>query len=153
MKQTQKQWLGGVPWESVVTVNKALCVAQKLDPTTNLRRYDQARRQWEAALALSMSLKEVLEVCRECHELTPFTFNNGNTFAAVGRTLIEDWLKTLPPVESQVIRNTVGHYIVGLIGRKELVEVLRHFERTWRPESTRVEAPLAPVHLESQVRA
>jgi hypothetical protein len=83
-----------------------------------------------------MTLKEVLDVCRECHDLAPFTFNNGNTFAATGRTLVEDWLRTLPPVEAQVIRNTVGHYIVGLIGKRELLQVLRHFEQTWQPTPT-----------------
>ena len=37
MKQTHKQWFTAVPWDSVCTVNQALCRAQKVDPLTNLR--------------------------------------------------------------------------------------------------------------------
>ena len=67
-----------------------------------------ARRLWEAAMPRSLSLKEMLDVCRECHELSPFTFNNGNTFAAIGRTLIEEWTKSLSPVEAQIVQTAVG---------------------------------------------
>lgn len=153
MNQIQKQWLSAAPWESIVTINKALCQAQKLDPLTNAKGHEAARRLWDAAVPRSMALKDVLDLCRECHELAPFTFNNGNTFAAVGRTLVEDWLQTLPPVESQIIRNTVCHYIVGLIGRKELLQILRHFEQTWRSESAPARTISPVVQLEPQPRA
>ncbi len=129
----QKKWLHAVSWDSVLTVNKALCQAQKLEPTTNDKSLEDARRLWETAIPRDLSLKEVLDVCRECHELSPFTFNNGNTFAAIGRTLIEGWTRSLPPVETQIVQTTVSHYIAGLIGRHELLQVLKHFEKTWRP--------------------
>src|SRR6185436_19746079 len=140
----QNQWLHAVPWESVLTVNKALCQAQKLDPTTKASGLDAARRLWESALSRMMSLKEVLDVCRECHEISPFTFNNGNTFAAIGRTIISDWTKTLPPVEAQIVQTTVSHYIAGLIGRRELLQVLKHFNETWKSVPAAPEAPATP---------
>jgi hypothetical protein len=111
----------------VWTLNKALCQAQKVEPA-NGKGYDAAQRLWEKSIAKSMDLSDALNVCRECHDLAPFTFNNGNTFAAIGRTLVEEFLKQMPPVEAQIIRNTIGHYIVGLIGRKELQQVMKHFE-------------------------
>ena len=136
----QKHWLQAVSWESVVTVNKALCQAQKLDPTTNARHFEKARQVWDTAAARRLSLKEVLDVCRECQEMLPFTFNNGNTFAAVGRTLIEEGTKKLSPVEAQVVQTTVCHYIAGLIGRRELLQVLKHFEGLWQTEPARAKA-------------
>lgn len=134
----QKHWLQSVPWESVVTVNKALCQAQKLEPTVNARPHEAARKLWEDAAGRKLSLKDVFDLCRECQEKLPFTFNNGNTFAAVARTLIEGWTKKLPPVEAQIVQTTVGHYIAGLINRRELLQVLKHFEATMQQE------PVAP---------
>jgi hypothetical protein len=154
VKEIQKQWLGAAPWESVLAVNKALCQTQRVDPLVNPSAQEAARRLWEAATPRHMALNEVLELCHQCHELAPFIFNNGNTFAAIGQTLVEDWLKLLPPVEAQIIRTTVGHYIVGLIPRKELLQVLRHFERTWQPEPAPVRPMSAPtvVRLQPQTR-
>ena len=116
------------PWEAVQAVNKALCQAQKMDPLNSAKGYESGRRLWEKSFEKFMSLPEALDVCRSCHELGPFTFNNGNTFAAIGRTMVEEQLKAVPPVEAQILRTTMCHYIVGLIGRKELEQVLRHFE-------------------------
>jgi hypothetical protein len=124
----KKQWLKAAPWEAVLALNKALCQAQKFEPLNNAKGYEAARRLWEKSVETTLSLQETLEVCNKCHGLGPFTFNNGNTFAAIGRTLIDECLKAAPPVEAQIIRTTVCHYIVGLIGRKELQQVLRHFE-------------------------
>jgi hypothetical protein len=130
----QKHWLQSAPWETVLTVNQALCKAQKLDPTTNARTFDAARQLWESAAARSLTLKEVLDVCRECQEKLPFTFNNGNTFTAVARTLLEDATKKMPPVEAQILHTTVCHYIAGLVGKRELLQVLKHFESNLQPE-------------------
>lgn len=128
MKQTHQQWLSAVSWESVIAINKALCQSQKVDHLVNPASYGTTKGLWERAAAQQMNLKDVLDVCRQCHEQAPFTFNNGNTFSAIGRTLVEEWLKALPPVEAQVVRTTISHYIAGLVGRKELLSVLRHFE-------------------------
>ena len=141
MIHLQQKWLDTVPWESVLTVNKALCQAQKQEPMTIAKSLDTARQSWEAAASRDMSLEEVLDVCRRCHELGPFTFSNGATFAAIGRTLIEDWLKSLTPVEAQIVRTTVGHYIVGMIGRRELLQVLGHFKTRPTPPSTPAATP------------
>ena len=137
----QKKWLLAVPWESVLTVNKALCQAQILEPTTKVRSLEAARQLWESAQPRNSTLKEVLDVCRECHQLSPFMFNNGNTFAAIGRTIVEEWTAGLPPVEAQIVQTTVGHYIAGLIGRRELVQVLKHFHETLKPAPVRQQRP------------
>jgi hypothetical protein len=134
----QKQWFAAAPWESVVTLNKALCQAQQMEPLTKAESLQAARQLWEKSISKVMTLKEAIEVCHRCQELGPFTFNNGNTFAALGRTLVEDFLRPMPPLEAQIIRTTICHYITGLVGRRELLQVLRHFE-PWldtSPEAT-----------------
>jgi hypothetical protein len=139
----QQQWLSAVPWESVLAVNKALCQAQKQEPTFNVQGLEATRQLWQGAVARTLSLKEVFDLCRQCREVGPFTFNNGNTFAAVGRALLEDWLKSLPPVEAQIVRTTVGHYIVGLVGQRELAQVLGHFKARPAPQPVTAGTPPA----------
>lgn len=146
MTDLQQQWLSAVPWESVLAVNKALCLAQKHEPTFNPQGLEATRQIWLGAAARTLALKEVLDLCRQCRELGPFTINNGNTFAAVGRTLIEDWLNSLPPLEAQIVRTTVCHYIVGQVGQRELIQVLGHFKTRPAPKSTpAVPPPAQPV--------
>jgi hypothetical protein len=127
--KNQKAWLAAMPWDSVTTLNNTLCQAQKLEPLNNAVTHDQARSLWNKSHGKVLAIGDALETCRDCQELVPFTFNNGNTFAAIGRTLIEDYLKQMPPVEAQIIRTTVCHYIAGLVSKKELRQVLKHFER------------------------
>ena len=147
MTQSDKQWLSVAPWDSVLAVNKALCQAQKFEALNNAKGYEPARRLWEKSVEKSMSLPEALDICHDCHELGPFTFNNGNTFAAIGRTLVEEQLKAVPPVEAQILRTTMCHYIVGMIGRKELQEVLRHFEPLLNANSPAVRAATEPARI------
>lgn len=147
MTSSDNQWLSAVPWDSVLAVNKALCQAQKINPLNSANGYEPARRLWEQSVEKSMSLPEALDICHNCHELGPFTFNNGNTFAAIGRTLVEDQLKDVPPVEAQILRTTMCHYIVGLIGRKELQQVLRHFEQLLNANSPAVRAAAEPARI------
>lgn len=125
---SERNWLSAVPWESVVSLNKALCQAQKLEPLHNAKGFPAAQRLWESSFSRKLTLRSVIEVCHEAFQFAPFTFNNGNTFAAIARTLLEEPLKNVSPVEAQIIRTTVCHYIVDLIGAKELQQVLRHFE-------------------------
>ena len=156
MKQTHRHWLNAVTWESVIAINKALCQAQKVDHLVNPASFGTTQGLWESASAQEMNLKDVLDVCRQCHEQAPFTFNNGNTFSAIGRTLVEEWLKALPPVEAQVLRTTICHYIAGLVGRKELLSVLRHFENsmtTVMMVPSAVAAPLMPQLQPQSARA
>src|SRR5262249_34958067 len=85
-----------------------------------------AQRLWEAAVERSMTVRDAFDVCRQAHKAGPFVFNNGNTFAAVGHTLAEVLLRSLPPVEAQILRTTIGHYICGLIGNRELQQIMNH---------------------------
>lgn len=127
MIEQKKQWLMGVTWDSIVNINRTLCQAQKLEPQNNQRTYATTERAWEQAAAKSTSLLEAFDACRRAFDQSPFIFNNGNTFAAVARSVIEDCLRAAPAVEGQIVRSTIGHYVAGTIGRKELAQVLTQF--------------------------
>lgn len=128
--ETPKQWLNSLPWEAVQAMNEALCKQQStaFQATQTLQT---ARQVWSDAVGRTLSLHDVLDICRKCREIAPFTFNNGNTFAGLARKLVDDWVKTLPAVEGQIITNTIGHYVAGMISRKELAKVLQHFWSSW----------------------
>ena len=132
MIKLQKKWLEAAPWESVVSLNQALCRDKQLEFSPSAKTFDVARQLWEKSSSRSMTLKEVLDVCRECNDLIPFTFNNGNTFSAIGKTLVADLIEGLGAVEAHIVRTTVGHYVAGLIEKRELLEVLRHFDKKWK---------------------
>jgi len=128
---TQKPWLNSHSWEKIKNLNEFLCKQQSIIYQCNAS-YEAARQLWEKSCSESMSLQQVLDICRRCYELAPFTFNNGNTFATIGKNLVDEWVKTLPAVEGQIIRNTIGHYIAGMVSKKELVKVLAYFETSWK---------------------
>ena len=69
-------------------------------------------------------MRETLDICRQCHKLAPFCFYNGNTFVAIGRTMIQDVLKKMSPVKAHGFRSVVGHYIAGTTGAEELSKAL-----------------------------
>jgi len=148
VKSVEKVWLQEVPWESLVDINKALCHAQQVEFKTNAKGLSSAKQSWEGAVKKSMTLADVLQVCRKCHDDSPFIFNNGNTFGSVAKTLIQDWLNNLPPLEAEIVRATVSHYVVGLVGKRELGDVLKHFEpvlkKAGSPKATQPQAAPVP---------
>jgi len=117
-------WLKDWPWETVVAINAGLCKEKKAlhQPTSD--GYRPAEKLWEASRRRELTLRETLDLCRQCHRLAPFCFYNGNTFAAIGRTLIQDLLRKMPPVKAHSFRSVVGHYIAGTAGADELGKVL-----------------------------
>jgi hypothetical protein len=123
----KKRWLKDWPWKTVVAINAGLCKEKNAlhKPTTD--GYKPAQKLWEDARLRELTLREAIQVGRRCHKLSPFCFYNGNTFAAIGRTIIQD-IK-LPPAKAHSFRSVVGHYIAGTIGDDELDQALRDLEQ------------------------
>ena len=71
-----------------------------------------------------MSLFEVIEVCRKCHRLAPFTNFNGNTFAAIARILVRKL--NLDAEVEHIARSLAGHIVAGVASDEE-VEAFRKF--------------------------
>lgn len=119
-----RPWLKDWPWQTVVAINAGLCREKQALHKTTSDGCAPARKLWESACARALTLRETLDLCRRCHQLAPFCFYNGNTFAAIGRTMIQDVLRELPPVKAHALRSVVGHYIAGTAGADELAKVL-----------------------------
>lgn len=124
----KRHWLKDWPWETVVTINAGLCQEKKALHKPTSDGYEPAKKLWEKSRAQELTLRETLELCRRCHKLAPFCFYNGNTFAAIGRTLIQDLLRKMPPVKAHSLRSVVGHYIAGTIGEDELRQALKNLD-------------------------
>ncbi len=120
----QKQWLKDWPWDTVVLINVGLCKEKEMQPQTNPAGYEPARLLWENLRKEELTLQQALAVCRRAHHLSPFALYNGNTFVAIGRTMISDILRRLPPDKAQIFRSVVGHYIAGTTGDEELEATL-----------------------------
>lgn len=123
-----RRWLEAWPWESVITVNAGLCKEKKALHKPTSDGYEATRKLWENSRSLQLSLRQVLEICRQCHRLSPFCFYNGNTFVAIGRIIIQDILRNMSPVKAQAFRSVAGHYIAGTAGDAELDQALAELE-------------------------
>jgi hypothetical protein len=116
----RKTWLADVPWELVEYQNAALCEAKNAHHGPTSDGYEKARSLWETERTREMSLFEVVETCRICHRLAPFTNYNGNTFAAIARTLISRI--GLPEDQAAVVRSLAGHIVAGVAQEEEIAE-------------------------------
>ena len=124
----KRQWLKDWPWETVVTINAGLCQEKKALHKPTSDGYEPAKKLWEKSRGCELTLRETLDLCRQCHKLAPFCLYNGNTFAAIGRTLIQDLLRKMSPVKAQSFQSVVGHYIAGTIGEDELSKTLKSLD-------------------------
>ena len=124
----KKRWLKDWPWQTVVTINVGLCKEKKALHKPTSDGYAPAQKLWESAGQREQTLRETLDICRQCHKLAPFCFYNGNTFAAIGRTIVQDILQSMPAVKAHAFRSVVGHYIAGTVGTDELLKVLENLK-------------------------
>lgn len=123
-----QRWLKDWPWETVVAINAGLCRGKNALHKPTSDGYKPAQKLWESSRARELTLRETLDICRQCHKLAPFCFYNGNTFVAIGRTLIQDLLRRMPPVKAHAFRGVVGHYIAGTAGAEQLSRALDELE-------------------------
>jgi hypothetical protein len=124
-------WLIALPWDKVLNFNQSQCQLQNAQPSRNQESYDTARQLWETALNQPMSLVKALDLCKQCHDKSPFVFSNSSTFCLVAKAMVEDLVKDLPPVEAHIIRATVANYISGRVSKRELMKILRIYESKW----------------------
>jgi hypothetical protein len=120
----KRRWLKAWPWETVVAINAGLCKEKNALHKPTSDGYKLAEKLWESSRPRELTLRETLDICRRCHKLAPFCFYNGNTFVAIGRTLIQDLPGKMTPVKAQAFRSVVGHYIAGTAGSDELGKAL-----------------------------
>lgn len=127
----KRPWLDLFDWEFVTTTNAALCQPKQALHKPTSDGHDRTRQLWEKNHRREMFLDEAADLCRECHRLAPFCNFNGNTFAAIARSLV-DTLK-LKADAAHVIRSLLGHVVAGTASEVEAKE-LRKFSRNLTAE-------------------
>jgi len=127
----KRAWLELFDWEFVTATNAALCQPKRALHKRTSDGHDRTRRLWEESYRREMFLDEAADLCRECHRFAPFCNFNGNTFAAIARSLV-DTLK-LKADEAHVIRTLLGHVVAGTASELE-TEELRAFSRSLKEE-------------------
>jgi hypothetical protein len=126
-----RTWLNELAWQKVLEFNHSQCQLQNTQPTPNLKSYEAVRQRWESVLQQPMSLLKALDLCKECHDKSPFVFSNSSTFCNVAKAMVEEIAKDLPAVEAHILRNTASNYISGRVAKRELIDILRVYESKW----------------------
>ena len=122
-------------WEFVTATNAALCRPKQALHRPTSDGHDRTRQLWEKNHRREMFLDEAAELCREAHRLAPFCNFNGNTFAAIARSLV-DTLK-LKADKAHVVRSLLGHVVAGTASEVETNE-LREFSRSLTQEQLKM---------------
>ncbi len=119
-----KAWLAEVPWDLVIFQNASLCEQKHALHKPTSDGYDTTKTLWESIHQQPMTLMEAVDVCRLCHRLAPFCFYNGNTFAAIARSMVEQL--GLSGSEAAALRSLAGHIVAG-VATPEQQEAFRKF--------------------------
>lgn len=96
----------------VTAQNAVLCQAKNALHKPTSDGHDRTRELWLTHHTRAMPLDEAVDLCRRCHQLAPFCFYNGNTFASVIALVIKRL--ELPPAQAHVIRSLAGHIVAGV---------------------------------------
>ncbi|MDP3850845.1 MAG: hypothetical protein Q8Q59_10100 [Luteolibacter sp.] len=114
-----RAWLADVPWEMVVWQNEQLCKPKNAHHEPTSDGHAECRELWEESRMKMMSLDEMVDLCRVCHRLAPFTNYNGNTFSAIARALIDTL--DIPSDTAVLARSLAGHIVAGVASDEEVL--------------------------------
>lgn len=118
------RWLEPFSWDFVTAQNEILCNQKSAHHGPTSDGHEATRQIWEDAIARDMTVFEAVETCRRCHRLAPFTNFNGNTFAAVARTMVRKL--NLAPEQEYLARSLAGHIVAGVASDEE-IQAFREF--------------------------
>jgi hypothetical protein len=93
----KKRWLKDWPWQTVVTINAGLCKEKKALHKPTSDGYAPAQKLWESAGQREQTLRETLDICRQCHKLAPFCFYNGNPLLPLAVQSSRTFFSQCPP--------------------------------------------------------
>lgn len=119
--QARAAFIQNWSWESVVGFNKGACERGKAQHGNNSETHAQVRGEWEETQGKSLTLLETLDFLYRCHRSAPFLFFNGNTFAEIGRRLIDVLFADLPSGRRREAASLAAHYIAGVLNRGAMV--------------------------------
>lgn len=125
LSDRQAPWLADFTWAQIEELTRQLCARTHSFHGPTSDGYTPCRTEWERRHPEQAGFRSVLGLLRECHRLSPFCFNNGNTFAAVARELVMDFELAAEP--AALLRSAAGHYVAGVLCDDELDAMLGGF--------------------------
>ncbi|MGA3266815.1 MAG: hypothetical protein ABSE16_08330 [Verrucomicrobiota bacterium] len=133
--QARAQFLKNRSWELVVGLNRGACERGGAQHGQNSESYAAVEGQWRQKQSETVSLAETIEFLRLCHRRAPFLFFNGNTFADVGRTIVDFVFADLSTGRRREVMSAVAHYIAGVLPWDAMAEIVESLSETadWKP--------------------
>ena len=113
----RKAWLERYGWEFVTAQNAMLCAAKNALHKPTSDGHGATKKLWEASHREVMRLDAAVELCRRCHQMAPFCFYNGNTFAAIIRDVVQ--ALRIAPDKAYIVRSLAGHIVAGVATDEE----------------------------------
>src|SRR5438876_11801869 len=122
--QARAQFLKNRSWELVVGLNRGACARGSAQHGQNSESHGAVEAEWRRRQTEAASLAETIEFLRQCQRRAPFLFFNGDTFADVGRTMVDFIFADLPTVRRREVMSAVAHYIAGVLPWEPMVEIV-----------------------------
>jgi hypothetical protein len=122
--QARAQFLKNRSWELVISLNRGACARGSAQHGQNSESYEALEAEWRRRQSEISSLEEAIEFLRSCHRRAPFLFFNGNTFADVGRTIVDFVFAELPTIRRREVMSAVAHYIAGVLPRDAMISIV-----------------------------
>jgi hypothetical protein len=128
--QARAAFLKNRSWELVTSLNRAACTRGGAKYGQNSESHAAVAAEWESSRQRVLSLDEAIEFLRQCHRRAPFLFFNGNTFADVGRTLVDLIFAEMPITRRRELMSAVAHYIAGVLDKEVMHEIVDSLTET-----------------------
>jgi hypothetical protein len=128
--QARAAFLKNRSWELVIGLNRGACARGGAQHGTTKESYGAVEAEWRQRQLQVHSLAETIEFLRQCHRKAPFLFFNGNTFADVGRTVVDFVFAELPTGRRRQLMSAVAHYIAGVLPWDGMVEIVESLSQT-----------------------
>jgi hypothetical protein len=119
--QTRAAFIQNWSWQSVVGFNQGACERGKAKHGHNSETHEKVRVEWEETRRKTLTLLETLDFLFRCHRSAPFLFFNGNTFAEIGRRLVDVLFADLAGGRRREAASLAAHYIAGVLHRETMI--------------------------------
>ncbi len=122
--QARAAFLKNRSWELVIGLNRGACARGGAQHGQNSESYAALEAEWRRRQTEVSTLDEAVEFLRQCHRRAPFLFFNGNTFADVGRTIVDFVFAELPTTRRREVMSAIAHYIAGVLDHDSMAQIV-----------------------------
>jgi hypothetical protein len=117
----KRAWFAHIGWETVVGINMQLCEGGNALHKPTSDGYEATKTLWLENYERELDLGQAVEICRQCHRMSPFCFYNGNTFVAIIRDCISR-VTGLDASQRSLAKSLAGHMVAGTAEPEEVAQ-------------------------------